>query len=160
MAEIKIQLDDNKDLIKALESRTKLLEKLLGKKGLDVKDVAKMIEKSRSTDLKSFNRMTSTLTSAMSNIRQPIQPKMPKINVIQKDNTSALVTSFNKRIAVLERLLRQSKSKTVVKTIVKSAPSGGRNDNRKLRALESSNNVILESLKGLKGGMSVIPSPS
>ena len=150
MPHITVELDDNKDLIKALEGRTRLLEKLLSRKGLDIKDVSRMVEKSRNTDMKSFNKMASTLTSAISKIKQP------KINVMQKDNSRALVSSFNKRIAVLEDLLRRTRNNkpVIVKTVV-------RNDNRKINVIEKKQNVILDSLvKGIRGGMSVVPSPS
>jgi len=152
MPEIKIQLEDNKDLIKALEGRTKLLEKILSQKGITVADVSKMINKSRSSDLKSFNKMTSTLTSAIGRIKQP------RINVVQKDS-SALVSSFNKRIAVLEKLLRQQKTnkpKTIIKekTVI-------RTDNRKLRVIEKNTNELVKSFDAkLRGGMRVVPSPS
>ena len=146
MSEIKIKLDDNKDLISSLVKRTKLLERLIAKKekGLKAGDVVKIMAKSRKQEVKSFNRTVSSLSSAMGKI------KPPKINITQKDNSSVLVKSLNKRISLLETLLKKVKKPKVVTKVVRVKPE--------IKVVE--NNVILESIRSKDLGMSVIPSPS
>jgi hypothetical protein len=151
MSEIKIKLDDNKDLIVALEKRTKLLEKLLKNKdkGLKAGDVARIMAKSRRQESKSINRTISSLASAITKI------KPPKISISQKDNTSVITKSLNERRALLEKLLKEVRKpqKQTVKIVRTGSP--------KLKVIENTTNVILDSINNkLRGGMSVVPSPS
>lgn len=156
MSEIKIKIDDNKGLVSSLDKRTKMLEKLLAKKEeiLKASDIARMINDSKGKEMKSFKQTISSLSSALGKMKQP-QIKIEQVE--KKDNSSELARSLNKRISLLESLIKKMKKSPVQKIVYPEMP---RMDNGKLRTIEKNTNLILESLSKQKRGISVIPSPS
>jgi len=153
MKEIRLKFDDNSDLVKSMEKRTALLEKLLAQsrkeKGKEVKVAVKMINDSKANEAKTFTKLAGNISSAISKIGSQ------KINIVQKDNSSILVSAMNKRINLLESLLKKTKpQKTVVKVVEKT--------NSDMASVERKMNVLLDAFnkRSYSQGISVIPSPS
>jgi hypothetical protein len=91
------------------------------------------------------------------NIAKSRTNNMPEINIKLDDNNDLLL-SLESRIKLLERLLaEQSKALDVSEVLTKVIQP----TTKKLKTIESTTNIILDSLSsGLRGGMSVVPSPS
>ena len=74
-----------------------------GKKDID--SIAKEIQKSRDKDSKAMLKMVGSISSAIRKVGTP------QVNITQKDSSKVLVNSINKRIGLLENLIKKQKSK-------------------------------------------------
>lgn len=163
MGTVTVKFDENTALVKAVEKRTALLEKLLSeaskRKGQEFTGTIKMINKSRSNDFKSFNKMASIFSNATR--------KAPKI--IIPDNSSKILVAMNKRIDLLQSLLKESAKKKKDVPVERLVRAINRSSNKQSQTVEHNTSVLLEAFnkngvapfpRNFSTGISIIPSPS
>lgn len=156
MPEIRISIPDSKDnskeIVGAIEKRTRLLEKTLSKlsssKNDGVSKVLDIIKKNKAEEHKSMSKMMSAFSSVVSKLK-------PQKIVMEKSDDKSITSSINKRFSLLEDLIRKNKN---IKTIVKNIVQVPKENNKKVDNIERNVNIIVQSFK--KKGTSVIPSPS
>lgn len=165
MGEVTVKFDDNTGLVKALEKRTALLERLLSevskRKGQEFTGAIKMITKSRSSDFKSFNKMATIFSGAARRIKAP--------KIIIPDNSSKILVAMNKRIDLLQGLLKEAAKTKKDVPVDKLVRAINRSGNKQSKTVENNTSVLLEAFnkngvapfpRNFSTGISVIPSPS
>jgi len=153
MPHLSIDFDDgNKPLVKALEKRTALLERMLTK--LNKQKVPPTIVKvvTPKQDTKSFAKVTSSLLGAISKM------KAPNINISNKG--SGITEAMKARVNLLEKLLRDAKKTDNRSDKVVSAINF--NQSRQIREMQKNTDTLLSAFgtRNFTRGISVIPSPS
>ena len=111
MPQFTVKFDDqNKSLVKALEKRTAVLEKMLTQ--INQKKTSPSVVKivNKAPDMQAFNKMTSSLLSAIK--------KTKTQKIVTRQDTTGLSRALNERIAFLEKMLRnQNNPDKLVATI-------------------------------------------